>query len=571
MTTDKQVTLTADSRYLNTPGLLYSCDEKSELTPIHIGCGEENDVSDKKDLITYNAWQDEKSQQGDEEETILSARLRKSHMTSQNILSKVPLDENDRKLSTTWKVTAWKILFRFFSTTSFHGLPYIASGQRSCLRLTFWIGALFLSLGLMAAAIFFVTRQYFNQSTVLSSKQYFHETLPFPAVTFCNKNLNRKSVAAETGIDLTQLTIFLNFMLGNPYLAGDSFSLEEFIMTYRHLFEVEESVFFYNNSGHQIEDMLYFCRYEGQECRLANLSFTQRISTYGNCYTFNSGENGNILSTISNGQPFGLELILNAEEYEYFQAESDSVGFNVFIHHPDHFPHYRPSGGFSASPGQLTQVALQRIDNKLLTKSQGGQCDDVTLKYFNSYSRESCIAECVTDFVVTRCGCKPQYMPGPAKVCNITNSCQLNFTRLIAQNRRKCNCPVACESTYYQPTLSYAKFPAAQFVTLLNNPNLVPLLPFPDFVVSSRVDENGQTHEYLNENYTESYITSNYAKIIIYYDTLTSITLEEGLEYSTEQFLIDFGGYIALFTGAGFITLFELTELFFNFVRPGEE
>jgi len=75
----------------------------------------------------------------------------------------------------------------------------------------------------------------------------------------------------------------------------------------------------------------------------------------------------------------------------------------------------------------------------------------------------------------------------------------------------------------------------------------------------------------LNENYTESYITNNYAKIVIYYDTLTSVTLDEGLEYSTSQFLVDFGGYIGLFTGARFITLFEIIELFYNFLRSVNE
>lgn len=59
--------------------------------------------------------------------------------------------------------------------------------------------------------------------------------------------------------------------------------------------------------------MLYFCRYEGQECILANYSFAQRISTIGNCYTFNASEDETILSTISDDQPYGLELILDAE------------------------------------------------------------------------------------------------------------------------------------------------------------------------------------------------------------------------------------------------------------------
>ena len=237
------------------PSLENLCDEKSgslKLSPIYV---EEYDISDKKSLIIKTGL-DEKSQQEDEEEIILSTNLQRSYMNSLNMLNKIPLDEKDQKLSKTCKVTTWSNLIHFFSATSFHGLPYIVSSpRRSCLRIILWISALFLSLVLMAISIGFVTRQYISQSTALSSKQHFHETLPFPAVTLCNKNLNRKSVVVDTGIDLTQLTIFLNLLFGNPYLAGDSFDLEDFI---NHSFGLEE-FFFYNNSGHQLKDMLYFC------------------------------------------------------------------------------------------------------------------------------------------------------------------------------------------------------------------------------------------------------------------------------------------------------------------------
>jgi len=581
--TDKQVQLLQVTSHNGTdpslnnddpipPNLLNSCHKNSgplKLPPMikH----DEKDLSDKNNLIP-NAWQDEEEEH--KEDMIIHSRLSKSCMTlsrSRNILNQLPLSPNDRKLARSWKIKVWMTLFRFFSTTSFHGLPYIAGSQRSLIRLVFWISALFISLSLMTVAVVLVTRRYVNQNTVLSSKQHFHKTLPFPAVTICNKNLNRRSVAVDSGIDLDQLTVFFNiYFSDNPYLADESFDVNVFFENYLQLFAQEDSVFYYNNSGHQLKDMLFDCQYAGQDhCQLHN--FTQRTSTEGNCYTFNSGHAGAILLTNNSGRSFGLELILNAEEYEYFQAESDSVGFNVFIHDPDHFPHYRPSGGFSASSGQLTQVALHRIDSKFLTESQGGQCDDVTLNYFNSYSRESCIAECVTNFVMRQCECKLQFMPGPAKVCNLTDDCQYNATMKIAEGLTACDCPIACESTSYQTTLSYAKFPAAHFVRLLNVPRLVDQLPWPDFVINSTVDDNGMPYQYLNANFTESFITNNFAKILIYYDTLASTTMEEGLEYSTEQFLIDFGGYIGLFTGAGFLTIFELFELCYNFLSPVEE
>jgi len=100
--------------------------------------------------------------------------------------------------------------------------------------------------------------------------------------------------------------------------------------------------------------MLYSYRYAGQEAWLHN--FTQQTSTRGNCYTFNSGENKSILSSTSSGRIFGLELVFNTEEYEYFQAESDSVEFNVFIHDPDHFPYYvLLSIGWSTNTSRPTQ------------------------------------------------------------------------------------------------------------------------------------------------------------------------------------------------------------------------
>jgi len=545
-----------------------SCNENCgthKLPPVHSD-PEDSNMNDNDNNHIYlvkNAWQDD-GQLKVEDDSKSSCRY----------TSLVGCQDNQggdiKNLSKSWKFKAWIVLFQFFSTTSFHGLPYIASNHRSCFRITFWIIIFLLSLGLMAAAITSVTAQYTNQNTILSSKHHFHKMLPFPAVTICNKNLNRKSVAVDSGINLNDLTVFLNLLLDDhPYLnfVHEGFNYTTFIDNNSNLLQAENSVFYHNNSGHQLENMFFSCGFAGLECFPVN--FTQRVSTYGNCYTFNSGQDRSILSSVSNGQRYGLELVLNAEEYEYFQAESDSVGFNVFIHDPDHFPFFRASGSFSASPGQLTQVSLRRIDSKLLTKSQGGQCDDVTLKYFNSYSQESCIAECVTDFIVKECGCKPQYMPGPAEVCKLLNSCRDDSLNLFTKDT--CNCPIECESTIYQTTLSHGKFPAAHFVRLLNHPRLIDYLPVPDFVVNSTVDENGKPYQYLNENFTESFITNNYAKILIYYDSLRSTSVEEGLEYSTAQFLIDFGGYIGLFTGAGFLTLFELFELVLNFLTPIKE
>ena len=161
------------------------------------------------------------------------------------------------------------------------------------------------------------------------------------------------------------------------------------------------------------------------------------------------------------------------------------MGFNIFINDQDHFPYIGGVGGFSVSTGQLTQVVLSKVDYKLL--SSGGECTKgFNLKYFKSYSRLSCLAECFTDITVDICNCKAHYMPGPADVCKFTNPCW--YTN-VTYNKEQCNYPFPCEFSTFQKRLSYAKFPAGHFTSLLNRSHFVSTVPFPEFVVSTTEDD----------------------------------------------------------------------------------
>ena len=328
------------------------------------------------------------------------------------------------------------------------------------------------------------------------------------------------------------LMLFLTLISGNTILV-DNFDYATFLNESGELF-AKDSAFYFNNSGHQLGDMLLTCQYNGetQPC-----NFTKQSSTSGNCYTFNSGHDGSVFHITQTGYFFGLELVLNAEEHEYFLAGTDSVGFNVYIHDQDHFPHYGGVGSFLVSTGQLTQVVLNRADYKLLTSSSGGQCsDDVTLKYFNSYSMVSCMTECITDFVVGLCNCKAQFMPGPATICKLSNTCW--FESLVRSNGHQCNCPVACEFTMYERAMSYAKYPARHLTNTLNSSIFLSQSSvLPEFVISSTVDENGTEVKYLNDNFTGSYLQNNLAKLRIYYDDLRVTTFLTTLHSSSLHIL----------------------------------
>ena len=453
-----------------------------------------------------------------------------------------------------------RILLQFLSVTTFQGLPHIAnaSKKRSYCRLVYWTTLIFIAIGLMTWAVVSVTLEFAEMTTTLQSRQIYSSSIIFPAVTICNQNLFRRSVISKVTNLTDNVMSYLNLISGNNVLLNN-FNYREFLHQYADLLG-EDSAFYYNNSGHQLEDMLISCRYAGeaQQC-----NFTRQTSSSGNCYTLNSGHDGSIFYTTEPGYWYGLELILNAEEHEYFLAESDSVGFKVYIHDQDHFPYYGAVGSFLVSSGQFTQVVLSRVNYKLLTPRSGGQCsDEITLKYFDSYSMISCKSECLTDFIVELCNCKGEFMPGPARVCKLTDTCL--FENAVKFDINQCNCPIGCDFSTNEKTLSYGKYPAGHLTDTLNNSGSLALNPvLPDFVISNATDKNGSSMFYLNDKFDESFIRNNLAKLRIYYDNLLVVTNEEILDYTLFQFIADFGGHIGLFTGAGFLTLFEILELCF--------
>ena len=508
----------------------------------------------KTTAIIGDAWEDDTVVQSDYQGTKLDSDSIKECSES----------ESDRKLSQ--KIKMWKTTHIFLSATSFHGLPMIANSKSIFCALAFWMIPILLALGLMLWALISVTSQYLEMKTVLSSKLQFNRQLPFPAITICNKNYFRRSVAEMTGVDLNEIVEFLHVVSGNPFIV-QNINYTNFYIEHQDLFEGEESVFHLQIAGHQIEQMLFSCTFAGEDCLH---SFTQRLSYYGNCYTFNSGINASILYSNSSGQYYGLELVLNAEEYEYFLAESVSVGFNVFIHDHRHFPYYSNADSFSITTGQETQVALRRVDYSLLTSNEGGQCGRIDLKYFDSYSYTSCVVECLTDFVVGMCECKLEYLPGPAKICNLTYACQYDAQGKFNEAVH-CDCPITCDSTLYERLLSYSKYPASHVAELVRGSDAFLSLSnydFPRFVINTTDHGNGTVVEHLNENFNKSFLANNGLVLRVYYDTLTTTSMEEGLEYSKFQFIADFGGHIGLFIGAGFLTIFEIIQLCFGLIRP---
>jgi len=488
----------------------------------------------------------------------------KGKIAVENFTDEIRLDEKEKKLATSYRIQIWKLVFRCIGRTSLHGWPYLALSLRSALKITYWIVLIGISLSLMIYSLAAISVQFAERRTFLSSSHHFPKQLPFPAVTLCNLNSFRKSTI-PSNFTTDEVILFLNFISAEPWLS-DHFDVDTFIRKYDQVFG-HGNWSFLENFGHKLENMLLDCYFEHKVCGVSD--FVTKITSLGICYTFNSGENQPILYTDKYGYENGLHVTLNAEEYEYFTAEDDSTGFYVFVHAPGNVPYIGTYRGFTVATGQRTQVSISKTDYSLLTPPYGECNDHVVLKLFDYYNRESCLIECETFSAVKFCGCKAEYMPGDATICSLNETVRCLYVHMAQFEPQLCDCPVPCESVLYDTKFSYSSYPSYSYLQTINTTAFLNSagLSLPGFIVT-RTTINGTDVIFLNANASTSFFTANYLSFYIYYDTLEYVEMEEVVEYNLFQYIADFGGFMGFFTGAGFLTFFEMIELIYGAMYP---
>jgi len=451
--------------------------------------------------------------------------------------------EKDRKLATSYRMQIWKLFHKCLARTSIHGLPYLSLSVRSPLKITYWFGLIAIAIGLMIVSLVAVSLQYAERRTFLSSREVFPSELPFPAVTVCNMNSVRRS-AIPASFTVQEMLFFLNSISAEPFLSAQV-NVNAFVRRYDAVYN--SSTAFLSNFGHRLEDMLLECVFDGEYCNISD--FVTQETSLGTCYIFNSD---GMRSTESYGYEHGLHLTMNVEEYEYFTAENDAIGFFVFIHNPGYIPYIGAYKVFTVPAGQTTLVGMTRTDYNLFKPPYGDCNDHVVLTLFDDYTRESCLMECETLSAVRYCDCKAEYMPGNFRTCSLNETVRCIIVHGSQFQPQQCDCPVPCHSIEYDTKLSYLAFPSSHFVDIVNTTAFLNTSArhIPDFLVSSSTI-NGSQVLYLNANASEEFFASNYQSFSIYFEAQAYVDVEEVAEYDAFQFFADFGGFIGFCIGAG--------------------
>ena len=517
---------------------------------------------------------------------------RRHLMASRRHLFSSQLDDaivtnKEEKMAKSLRFHLWRSFHYVGANTSFHGIPHLTAG-RSVIRTLYWLILILIALSLMILAMVKISEEYFDRETFFSESVVFPDNIEFPAVTFCSHNPYIEDDYSRYPIEV-QVAIRYEYYRKDRLLEFSTSHIlhrleQEFNISMQNFSEDVTIATVLREHGHKFIPGYSFkqCRFDGHTCYIDN--FTEMVTAFGLCYTFNLVNDNNEVQKLSSaGRSHGLELLLDIWQENYLRLTSHTAGLQVFVHPRDEYPYSGEFNGFSVSPGFETQVAISLTNTKLM-EAPYGQCDDKPIhdpyiipctnaqssdstmtnssnstadddmiqsmmkcpQPIKRYTRQRCLDECEALYQNRSCGCKADYLPGgDIRVCNLNElfNCLLEATDQFTAT--ECECPLECNQKRYDTRISHSFFPALQYTIF-----------YLDYLPPSLYLEYSQL------------LRANLLSLVVYYDQLEYREVVEKEEYSTFQYVADLGGHLGLFTGAGLLSFFELFELCLSVMYP---
>ncbi|CAG4932747.1 unnamed protein product [Colias eurytheme] len=469
-------------------------------------------------------------------------------------------------------------LREYLMTSTLHGLRYIGEKKLTWLERFFWLTAFVCSL---ICAGFFILNVYakWSKSPMIVSinpEDMPLNKLPFPALTICNVNQAKKSVAERYVAYGSSVDQKLLESLCSSQKDADLF--EDIIAESA---DWDHTRSFLINVTQPCEEMLAICTWDSKPMNCQDL-FNAQLTDEGLCCTFNvvhremmfrnprdlndlnitfplpavdwTPENGYPDNAPQDGFPWkpkgigtdhGLTLILDANVPEYYCASTKSTGFKILLHNPTETPKIAKLGeiygpGIEArvaiKPRILdAQAALKDIDvNKRFCLFSS----EKDLVFYRTYTFKNCQMECEARRMLEICKCVLYFMPKnkTTRICGKADAkCYNNMRNYIpADQTSSCDeCLPACTELSYLERLSTAPL----------DKNLI---------------MNYATSLQMSHNITAEYFTKNMLVIHFYFEDKTFLRFTKGEIFGLTEFLSNTGGLLGLCMGFSMMSAVEL-------------
>ncbi|ELT96394.1 hypothetical protein CAPTEDRAFT_188177 [Capitella teleta] len=146
----------------------------------------------------------------------------------------------------------------------------------------------------------------------------------------------------------------------------------------------------YNKLSHAETDLIFGCSWNGLS---SDCIVKKEITDSGACYTFNGDHYGIARESDRTGSVYGLNVLINAEVYEYATVFNQSdIGIKVHLHSQNDEANVLDAG-FGVAPGIHALAAVTHSETVSLSPPWG-KCADIPLLTNATYSRQRCILEC---------------------------------------------------------------------------------------------------------------------------------------------------------------------------------
>eukprot|EP00079_Xenopus_tropicalis_P017715 XP_004918046.1 PREDICTED: amiloride-sensitive sodium channel subunit gamma [Xenopus tropicalis] len=305
--------------------------------------------------------------------------------------------------------------------------------------------------------------------------------------------------------------------------------------------------------GYKADELIVTCFFDGLSCDARNFTLFHH-PLYGNCYTFNSAERGNLLVSSMGGAEYGLKVVLYIDEDEYNPYLSTAAGAKILVHDQDEYP-FIEDLGTELETATETSIGMQLTESTKLSDpysdcTMDGSDVSVENLYSKKYTLQICLNSCFQREMVRTCGCAhyDQPLPNGAKYCNYEEYpswiyCYFKLYKQFVQEELGCQsaCRESCSFKEWTLTRSLAKWPS------LNSEQWMLR------VLSWELGEK------LNKNLTKN----DLANLNIFYQDLNSRSISESPTYNIVTLLSNFGGQLGLWMSCSMICVLEIVEVFF--------
>ncbi|GFT58735.1 FMRFamide-activated amiloride-sensitive sodium channel [Nephila pilipes] len=543
-----------------------------------------------------------------------SAKSKENRSSKQLISDVGKIPSSDKSGSEHEQENLKSILSNLLTKSSVYAVAQLVTSS-GCGRKLLWFFVLLVGVLGCSYEVYRFLTLYFQYPVVITLEVKNNWKLDFPAVTICNLNripifyydcLYRNKTVEEC----------LNFCLDKgkpayepirPILASERQRHVTCSSNFDGVFSEQrtESLLFMNRYlnlskedrrklGHQANSFITSCTFNGESCSVSNFSDHSSIE-FGNCFTFNGRNETNteVLQTSYIGPNSGLDITLNLEVPDYSPITS-SIGARIVVHEANAQPEPEDYG-FNINPGFETSVAIQQISMHRLPHPYRDRCysyEGQSLRF--PRNQEDCIRKCIQSRNLHQCGCKDPFLPSAysSNLCDLLNKtsvcCLEEVMKSLSKGDTPCPCPLPCESTRFEMTISAAEWPARSYYNAFMKDEEIPLpSPCENMIRVEKTDFTDHNDSFSGSNFLpflrssfnmlnqkrncinmcvdeekQEYLSkkSQIAKLKVFYKTLEKSSYIQEPMFQESELFSQLGGQLGLWLGISLVALFECIE-----------